>query len=69
MINQVLEHFKGVQTAPDTVEFSHCSADFELTDFVLTDGTIYQSIDGQLSAGGKKVRTLAAVIKFVALRA
>jgi len=64
MIEQVTAHFKGTQTAPDTVKFTHGGADF-----VLTDGTVYQNLDGQLGAGGKKVRTLAAVVKFVNARA
>ena len=39
------------------------------SDFVFTDGTIYTSVDGKLSAGCKKVKTLKAAQKFVALRA
>ncbi len=37
--------------------------------FAFTDGTIYQSIDGKLSQGYQKVKTLKAVKKFVELRA
>ena len=39
------------------------------TDFVFTDGVIYQSIGGLLSAGCKKVKTLNSVKKFVEARA
>lgn len=35
------------------------------TNFVFADGVIYQSIDGKLSAGCKKVKTLKAVTKFI----
>ncbi|QDP48204.1 MAG: hypothetical protein Unbinned6437contig1000_58 [Prokaryotic dsDNA virus sp.] len=38
------------------------------TDFVFTDGTIYQSVDGQLCGGHKKVKTINAVKKFVEAR-
>lgn len=38
------------------------------TDFVFTDGVIYQSIDGRLSGGFKKAKTLKAVSKFVEAR-
>jgi hypothetical protein len=63
MIDQVAQAFNGTKTAHDTVTFSHSDSEF-----VLTDGTVYQSLDGQLGAGGKKARTLAAVQKFVSLR-
>ncbi len=39
------------------------------TDFVFTDGVIYQSIDGCFGGGYKKVKTLSAVKKFVEVRA
>ena len=38
------------------------------TDFSFTDGTIYQSVDGQLCGGFKKAKTLSAVKKFVEAR-
>jgi len=38
------------------------------TDFVFTDGVIYQSVDGKLCGGNKKVKTLKAVKKFVEVR-
>lgn len=38
------------------------------TDFVFTDGAIYQSVDGQLCGGFKKAKTLSAVKKFVEAR-
>lgn len=46
-------------------------AHFNLGDsqFAFTDGTIYQSFDGKLCQGYKKVKTLKAVQKFVSLRA
>jgi len=39
------------------------------SDFVFTDNTIYAAVEGRLSAGGKKARTLKTVQKFVAMRA
>jgi len=39
------------------------------TDFVFTDGVIYQSIDGCFGGGHKKVKTLKAVSAFVEARA
>ena len=47
------------------------SAKFKVndTDFVFTDGVIYQSIDGELCGGFKKVKTLKAVSAFVEVRA
>ncbi len=39
------------------------------SDFVYTDGTIYASVDGRLSPGCKKAKTLKTIQKFVALRA
>ena len=38
------------------------------TEFVFTDGVIYQSIDGCFGGGHKKVKTLNAVKKFVEAR-
>lgn len=62
MINELVQQFNGTKTSNDTVTFS--SGD---SDFALTDGTLYQVVDGALLPGGQKVRTMAAARKFVAL--
>lgn len=43
------------------------SAQFTVNDtnFVFTDGVIYQSVDGCFSGGYKKAKTLKAVTKFI----
>jgi len=64
MINEILQQFTNAKVSNDKVTFS-CGD----SDFVLTDGTLYQTVDGALLPGCKKVRTIAAVRKFVALRA
>ena len=38
------------------------------TDFCLIDGIMYQDIDGELSPGFQRVRTMSAVDRFVDLR-
>lgn len=39
------------------------------SDFLLTAGVIYSSVDGELSPGSKSVKTINQVNKFVSLRA
>lgn len=63
LIEKIKNHFNGV-TGHDFVKFT-----VNDTDFVFTDGAIYQSVDGSLCGGCKKAKTLKSVIKFVEARA
>lgn len=60
---KIISNFGGVNDG--------VSAKFRVNDadFVFTDGVIYQSIDGELCGGFKKVKTLKAVSAFVEVRA
>lgn len=64
LVNQIATQFNGKVTAKDTVKFT-CGD----SDFVYTDGTIYTAVDGQLSGGFKKTKSVSVISKFVALRA
>lgn len=63
LVALVAEKFEGEVMAHDTVKFTFSDADF-----CLTDGTLYQTVEGRLCGGFKKVRSLLAVENFVAER-
>lgn len=65
LIQEVTAKYNGKASATDSVKFQ-VNGD----NFCLTDGTLYAVTDeGQFLPGFKKVRNLAAVEKFINLRA
>ena len=62
LINAVAEKYNGV-ISNGFVKFTCGDADF-----CFTDGVMYQECDGKFSPGFQRVRTLAAVDRFVDLR-
>ena len=63
LIDKVATKFNVTPTSADSVSFS-----FGEDDYMLTDGTLYATCDGQLLPGFKKVKSLLAVENFVASR-
>lgn len=57
--------FNAVRNATGDVTFKSGDDDFVLT----SDGYLYATVNGELLPGGKKVSTMGAVARFIALRA
>ena len=60
LIAQIAANYVHTNIDADSIRF--VDGDDE---FVLTDGTLYASCDGQLLPGCKKVSRIAQVVKFV----
>lgn len=63
LFEKIKKHYGGVVSA-------HCIK-FESGDssFCVTNGRVYQTVDDRFCGTGKAAKTLAAVVKFVELRA